>query len=190
MTEKILYESAQAASIQTVTGWVSSRGNFWGKDERMARYDGSTHRICDKNPEHGEHETRSWCPQCHEESKAARFAAMGSQEYDGSPVVAFDSEDYFFDAADLRAYLVDNGIQPQDARLVFCTPNNLSPIEPDHWADDLPEDGDLPAEVQAALDALNKAIAEAGPSSWSEGNVRVILPADFLETSSAAQDSE
>ena len=40
----ILPESPEAASIQTVTGWVSSNGRYWGNDEHMARYDGSTHR--------------------------------------------------------------------------------------------------------------------------------------------------
>jgi len=46
--EKIVpYDSAEAASIQTVTGWVSRSGRFWGNDEHMARYDGCTHRKCD-----------------------------------------------------------------------------------------------------------------------------------------------
>ena len=40
----ILPESPEAASVQTVTGWVSRTGRYWGNDERMARYDGSTHR--------------------------------------------------------------------------------------------------------------------------------------------------
>lgn len=38
--EKIIpYDSAEAASIQNVTGWVSRSGRFWGNDEQMARYD-------------------------------------------------------------------------------------------------------------------------------------------------------
>ena len=35
--EKIVpYDSSEAASIQTVTGWVSRSGRFWGNDEHMA----------------------------------------------------------------------------------------------------------------------------------------------------------
>lgn len=188
MAGKILFDSAQAASIKTVSGWVSSRGHFWGTDERMARYDGSTHRICQRNPEHGEHETNGWCTICYEEEKASRLAAMPWRDYDGTPVVVFGEEEYFFKADDLRAWLVDNDVKPQDARLVFCEPLRLSSIEPDHWADDLPEDGDLPAEVQDALDALNKAIANAGPSAWIEGGVRVRLPAGFLESTEFSND--
>ena len=36
--EKIVpYDSAEAASIQTVTGWVSRSRRFWGDDEHMAQ---------------------------------------------------------------------------------------------------------------------------------------------------------
>lgn len=53
MTDKkrILYDSPEAASVQTVTGWVSSRGMFCGNDEHMARHHGSTHRVCEKGIE-------------------------------------------------------------------------------------------------------------------------------------------
>ncbi len=90
----INYESAEAASIQTVTGWVASNGSFWGNEEHMARYVGSTHRLCEKNPEHGVHETRGWCKRCHEERMQARYDAMPRKEYDGSPIVVYDGEDY------------------------------------------------------------------------------------------------
>lgn len=43
----IMRESAEAASFQTVTGWVSSNGHFYGNDERTARYDGCTHQLCE-----------------------------------------------------------------------------------------------------------------------------------------------
>lgn len=37
--EKIVpYDSSEAASIQTVTGWVSRSGRFWGNDEQMERF--------------------------------------------------------------------------------------------------------------------------------------------------------
>ncbi|MDE9687494.1 hypothetical protein R4T22_18735 [Citrobacter portucalensis] len=37
-TEKIvMMDSDEAASIQTVTGWVDRQGRFWGGDEHQAR---------------------------------------------------------------------------------------------------------------------------------------------------------
>jgi hypothetical protein len=56
----VMYESSEAASIQTVTGWVGADGRFWGNDEHMARYCGATHRHCEKNPDHPIYEVRSW----------------------------------------------------------------------------------------------------------------------------------
>jgi hypothetical protein len=172
-TEKrINYESPEAASIQTVTGWVSSNGCFWGKDEHTARYDGSTHRICKENPEHGEHRTNSYCEKCRDEKRNAKWAAMPRREYDGTPVVVFDSDTYFFDGDSIADWLADNDIKPEDARLVFCEPNYLR---------QLTDDGELSDAVRAALDALNAVIAAEPPSSWSEGNEAVVLPANFLE---------
>lgn len=179
--KQINYDSDEAASIQTVTGWVSSKGHFWGKDERMARYDGSTHRVCEKNPSHGMHRTNGWCDACWEEKLEAKWQAMPRREYDGSPVCAVGSDSYFFEPYEIIDWLQENDIKPEDARLVFCKPNYLSQISSDQWADDLPEDGDLSGEVWAALEALNKVIAAQPPSSWSEGNEAVVLPTDFLE---------
>ena len=90
MTDKkrILYDSPEAASVQTVTGWVSSRGMFCGNDEHMARHHGSTHRVCEKNLDHGEHETRGYCEVCAREGRAAHdTGAVGCQSI-GVAVVA------------------------------------------------------------------------------------------------------
>jgi len=43
----VMEDSAEAASVQTVTGWVSRLGHFFGANEgaeRTARYDGCTQR--------------------------------------------------------------------------------------------------------------------------------------------------
>jgi len=182
-TEKrIDYNAPEAASIQTVTGWVSSKGRFWGNDEHMARYEGSTHRICKENPEHGEHETNSWCEKCRDERMTAKWEAMPRREYDDTPVVVFDSDTYFFDADDLVNWLDEHDIKPEDAQLVFCKPNYPRQIDPnEHFNDDLPEDGEVSATLAAAFDVLNAVIAAEPPMSWTEGNEAVILPANFLE---------
>ena len=180
----VLYESDEAASLQTVTGWVSRTGHFWGQDEHMARYDGSTHRTCSQNPAHGVVETRGWCRMCRDERMDAKFAAMPRRAYDGEPVAVFDGDTYFFDAESIADWLVDNDIEPEDARLVFCKPNMASEIDPnEHFSDDLPEDGEVSDRLMAAFDALNAVIREEPPLSWYPGEEAVILPPDFLEPS-------
>lgn len=173
----VLYESDEAASLQTVTGWVSRTGHFWGKDEHMARYDGSTHRTCSQNPAHGVVETHGWCRMCRDERMDAKFAAMPRRAYDGEPVAVFDGDTYFFDAESIADWLVDNDIEPEDARLVFCKPNMASEIDPyEHFRDDLPEDGEVSDRLMAAFDALNAAIRDEPPLSWYPGEEAVILP--------------
>jgi hypothetical protein len=182
--KQVNYESPEAASIQIVTGWLSSTGRFWGNNEHMARYDGSTHRVCKDNPEHGVHANNSWCKKCREERMDAKWNAMPRREYDGSPVCVFDSDRYFFDGDEIIDWLVERDIKPEDARLVFCKPRYASRIDPDdHFCDDLPEDGEVSAALQEAFDALNKVIAAEPPLSWWEGDVAVALPSDFLEQS-------
>ena len=181
----IAYESDEAASIQTVTGWVSADGQFWGGDEHMARFVGSTHRTCGRNPSHGSYETRAWCKKCREEHINAQYTAMPREPYDGRPVTLYDSDEYFFDADGLRDWLRDNEIDPNDVQLVFCEPNRAAEIDPlDHFAEDLPEDGDegvFSARLIDAFDALNAAIRDEPPLSWRPGKVAATLPGDFLE---------
>lgn len=119
----VMYESPEAASIQTVTGWVDRSGRFWGQDEHMARYCGSTHRQCANNPAHPIHATNGWCKECWAESRAAKFKAMPKREWDGEPITDYDGDRYFFDEDDLRDYLVEHEIDLADLKLVFCSPN-------------------------------------------------------------------
>ena len=177
----IMADSDEAASIKTVTGWVSSTGHFWGKDERMARFDGSTHKICDKNPAPGVVEQRSWCEACRAERMTAKWEAMPRREYDGEPVCVFDSDTYFFAPEEIADWLLDNDIKLEDARLVFCKPKHPEQIDPnEHYQDDLPEDGEVSAALAEAFDALNKIIEAQPPLSWWEGDEAVVLPDDFL----------
>lgn len=180
--ERIDYDSPEAASIQTVTGWVSSTGQFWGKDERTARYVGSTHRICKVNPAHGEHRTNSYCEKCWDEKRDAKWSAMPRRAYDGTPVVVFDGDTFFFDAESIAEWLDEHDIKPEDARLVFCKPNYPCQIDPnEHFTDDLPEDGEVSAALYEAFKVLNAVIAAEPPMSWTEGNEAVTLPANFWD---------
>lgn len=179
----VMYESPEAASIQTVTGWVDPSGRFWGKDEHMARYCGSTHRHCESNPEHPIHATNGWCEVCRAESRAAKFEAMPKRAWAGEAITEYDGDRYFFDEEELRDYLIDHEIDLSDLRLVFCTPNYPSEIDPsDHFCDDLPEDGEInDDQLLAAFELLNEMIRNCPPLSWSPGHEAVELSQAFID---------
>ena len=179
----VMYESPEAASIQTVTGWVDPSGRFWGKDEHMARYCGSTHRQCANNPAHPIHATNGWCEDCRAEIRAAKFDAMPKRVWAGEVITEYDGDKYFFDEESLRDHLIDNDIDPADLKLVFCTPNYPSQIDPnDHFCDDLPEDGEInDDQLLAAFDLLNEMIRKSPPLSWSPGKEAVDLPKAFID---------
>jgi len=80
-TEKVvMMDSDEAASIQTVTGWVDRQGRFWGSDEHQARWSGATHRKCKNKPdEHPIHSTNGYCEECHRESRQAKSPPMSAR---------------------------------------------------------------------------------------------------------------
>ena len=138
----VMYESPEAASIQTVTGWVSADGRFWGNNEDVARYSGSTHRLCKNNPDHPAHPTNRWCGVCRNERLAAQFAAIPRRIWGGEPITDFDGDRYFFDEEDLRDYILDHDIDLADLKLVF-------------WAD-AREAARVKAEVEKKPDLANR----------------------------------
>jgi hypothetical protein len=172
MTKQIHYDSPEAASIQTVTGWMSSTGQFWGKDEHMARYCGCTHMPCKTCG--STIEVHSYCRACADKRELEKFSAMEKQDWDGSGML-FHHETYFNELQEVLDYCMDNEIAPEELQLVICEPVFAGQIDPrDHYGDDLPEDGDMPKAIADAFDALNKVIHACGePLSWSPGKTRV-----------------
>ena len=169
----VLPDSQEAASIQTVTGWVSRDGYFYGNDERLARWAGSTHRLCEscgnvfvKN---------SYCEPCAKKRRDDEIASLPMREWKGEPVYLESADEYFFEPSDFYDYCLDNDLNPKDQVLLFVTPNYASEIDPnEHYADDLPEEGDVPAELSEAFDALNEVIRmRSSALSYSPGKERV-----------------
>jgi hypothetical protein len=171
----IPYDSPEAASIQTVTGWVSRDGFFYGKEERSARYSGCTHRPCD---ECGELTEKSWtkCRSCIAKAELERFARLERASWDGEQMLYSEAHDrYFSNPDEVREYAEeedeDGGkLDITAMRIVLCKPQRLHRVDTSYWEDALPEDVDLPGDVEAALELLNEAISEAGPVSWLPGN--------------------
>jgi hypothetical protein len=101
-----------------------------------------------------------------------RYMAMPKQEWDGNTPLYSDSHDrYFMHPDDLLDMLADDeyGATIDDLRLIICEPNYPRQIESDIWCDDLPEEGELPPEMQTAMDAFNEVIRRQSPLSWSPG---------------------
>jgi hypothetical protein len=168
---KVMYESDEAASVQTVTGWVDGYGRFWGNNEHMARYVGSTHKLC----ECGNIMSKGYtiCDKCSAKKIRERYFECKFQEWDGNtPLALWYDDKFFWDEDDIEYYLEDNELEPSDLMLVLCYENRLNPFPEDRWNELLPEDGELPKEVRDAIDNLNLVIEKQKPISWSPSNIR------------------
>lgn len=167
----ILDSSDKAAQYKTVSGWVSSDGRFFGDNEQSARYAGSTHHTC----ECGNLMTKGWtkCDECRFKLDIERYEKYSFEEWDGNkPVCDYDGDNYFFSAEDIDEFLDEHDLKDSDLRLVICTPNYLTHICSDLWDDILPEDGEIPKELDEKIDELNKFISTLAPISWSPSKIR------------------
>ncbi len=168
----IMYASDEAAKQMTVTGWVSSTGRFWGRDEHMARYEGSTHRLCDC----GEIMNKGWlkCQTCRDKQNNERFLALPFKEWDGeTPLCLWHDDKYFFDSSDIDEYCDEQEVDPSELQLVWCEPMKLRKIDYDYWTDDMPENVDeLPDEMLKLIDQMNEFIDGYSPNWWITTNIR------------------
>lgn len=177
----IMYESDEAAVYEerVLKGWWSVDGNtrrFFGEDERTARYNGCTHRLC----ECGEAIPKEYirCPACSDEAAAKRWAELPLVEWDGeTPICIHRSDQYFWDEDSFFDWCIENDREPESVRLVLCTPNYARQIDEDYWCDDMAEDGELPTYLGKALATFNDVLSKAEPLSWSAGDKRVIIKA-------------
>lgn len=179
----IMRDSPLAASIKTVTGWVSSNGRFYGDNEDLARYDGATHQKCKSNPDHPIFETRSYCRACSDENSVKRFEAMEAKPWDGETPVAFhDDDQYFWSIGDLFDRLCDEGISLSAVRLVHCKPAYPREIDPnEYYEDDLPDGIEVSNELASAFEALNEVIRNQGPLCWYQDKYRVAFSQEQLD---------
>jgi len=177
MKDKMILNTSDEAAKFTegISGWVSRNGRFYGDDERTARWDGCTHVECGDCKEPVER-GRIYCSPCLEKRMVAKHKAIPKGEWDGvKGMVYSDYADEYFSSWDgICDYLEENEIDDIDTlRLVICEPVPLSPIAPDYWADDLPEDYVFPDNVLEAIDKLNEALATIEPAMWMPGKKRL-----------------
>lgn len=175
----ILPNDPAAAARETVTGWVSRDGSFYGDGpagERAARYAGSTHSQCDQC---GAICSKGWtaCNACREAKAIAAYAKREQREWDGSQMLYSDANDNYYSDIESAEYDLDEGQTLADLRLLLCEPNLPRQLDSSHFDDDLPDDGDheIPDELAQAVDAFNAVMAASKPLSWSPGKYALKL---------------
>lgn len=177
MANYIQYDSDEAAAQKTVTGWVSSKGRFWGEDEHMARWDGCTHLKCECGNPH----EKSWtmCRNCIDKKNNEKYATLPLVEWDETtPVCTYDGDTFFFSPDEVAEYCAAEEIAPEELRLVICEPQMAWIVEPDEYYSDILPEGqsiaDISHEIYEAFSALNNVIeAHEKPISWVASNKRV-----------------
>jgi hypothetical protein len=180
MTEPhiVMMDSDDAASVRSVTGWVSRDGFFFAGNERAARYAGATHRWCDGGC--GTPIPKNWlmtCHACSRKERRERFLALPVQAWNGEPLCVFDDDTYFFDGdvGRIAEWAADHEIPLDAVQLVKCVavyPNAVDPA--DVYADELPESGEVPVYVADAFAALNEALRQTpSPLCWRATDIRV-----------------
>ncbi len=170
MTDKIvMFDSPEAAKLTTITGWVSRTGQFFGDDERRARWSGCTHETCE---ECGHIHERGCCRECLNKRDIQAWKNAPRAPWDGkTPLYSEKYDKYFFWNAEQAAQELAEDMDQTlaDLLLYICEPRYASPVSDDYFCDDLPEDGELPDAIQDAMERFNAAIKAAGPLSWTPG---------------------
>jgi hypothetical protein len=180
MVEKkiIMRDSDEAASIKTVTGWVSSDGRWWGDDERTARYAGCTHERCACGAV--VEKSRTKCDKCFAKDRWEKYKTLQTKLWDGeAPLVFWDDDTFFWNDSDLMDYCEEHQEQPQDLCLVFADPVYGRYLESDYFCDELHDDGELPDSILEAMEKFNEVVKAAGPLSWRDGKIAAIIPEHY-----------
>jgi hypothetical protein len=194
----ILSTSTEAAQRITLTGWVARGGQFWGEDERMARWCGATHVPCS---ECGAPVEKTWtkCAECRRKADDAKWVARERKPYDGGWVYAKAADRWFEDEDEIRDYLDTYDEHTcESLRLVPCDPEYASELDADElFIDQLPEDTslrDVSGELDEWISKVNECIRSmrkgGKPLSWMPSDRYAVdiatLPADLRRESAAS----
>ena len=107
---------------------------------------------------------RIFCDACEPPAKPKETKAWDGE----SMLYVNDFDKYFSDVEEIEEYCEMEEIDKHTLTIYICDGNYLSQVSEDYWEDVFAEDGELPKEIRAKLDELNKAIKDyKKPMSWS-----------------------
>jgi hypothetical protein len=180
-TKIVLPSDPEAATYRTdIRGWVSRTGLFCGDGpgaEFAARYNGSTHSTC-RTCSAITYREYTACLACQRVKEDAKWAAMPRAPWNGKAMLySTTAERYFADlveAEDWLEYHDDAGRTLADLRIVICKPRYVTPLHYGAWDEWATEDGEVPAEIQAAVDVFN-ATTVGVVLGWVPGDTAVQL---------------
>lgn len=169
--EIIDFDSSEAATLKTVTGWVSSSGGFWGDDERMARWQGCTHVSCS---ECGTQiaKSRSICESCWIAQQIRNYYLLDEVDPEHRFIYCQNDEEFYTDLTTFK----DMCDEPnEDKRLVVCVPYYAPELDIyDYLEDYLADDQEPPDALIEAANVFNAAVnAYRQPITWFPGTARV-----------------
>jgi hypothetical protein len=172
-TKPIFPESDEAAEFRRIGTWVDRKGVFWGSDERMARWAGSTHRHCLTCAETVLRD--SPCATCVRQQALDRYRNAQEIDWDHkTPLYSQAHDKYLFDKDCLFHFMCETEVtNPDELELFICEPVKLGEVPDDYWDDDLPGDSELPLEIKDALEVFNTAIRKSAPVNWSPGKLAI-----------------
>jgi len=164
----IFPDSPEAASYQTVQGWVSRTGLFFGKDEVSARLNGSTHIRCKECGEPISKPGYTKCEDCREKAAIERYAKRERRPWDGETMVYSEmADEFFYDRDEVEDYCYDNNVLMEDLRLVHCEPEFAKEIDPRDYYEIDDESKYIPREIEEAFEKLNEVIRKCKePICW------------------------
>ncbi len=169
----IMFDSPEAASVRTVTGWYDRFNQYFGADERAARWSGCTHVRCSECGAAAP-KSSTKCEACCQKQRIALFNSYPVEMWSGeTPVTLFDKDRYFFGESILDFIADLDPAKDSELCICKCTPGYLGLVSADNWADDLPKDGELPPGVEEAVLVFNDAIKAEGPVAWYEDAIAI-----------------
>lgn len=171
-------DECAAKFVTGISGWVDRFGRFFGNNpdsERMARYSSSTNDVCRKCGATTSHKGWLLCDKCNEEKNIEEYNNLPFKEYDGDIIYSDYLDKYFSDDGEFLDYCADEDLNPSEMRLRLCTPNKFGELDLDYFCDELPEDSELPKELEDAINRLNEVIRSLPPASYSPGKIRTTI---------------
>lgn len=202
-----------AAEKKTVEGWACKTcRRWWGADERMARWCCATDLPCDRCGKlKPKKDPWIYCGTCRGTVELERWEKKKQAPWNGHMLYSEAEEEWFQDldaAIDQAVWRIQDrehgsGREPMPSeireeldnmRVVLSEPVTGRHVEVfELLSDDLPEDSDsysLSSAVEDAEEALNKAIDDMGPISWSPTNVRLDVATVDLERKPVSEREE